>query len=103
MSWIHIDDLTRLLIQLTDSPLRGAVNGTAPNPVTNAEFASALAHVLGRPALLPAPAFALKAALGDMSGVLLGGQRVLPRAAQSAGFDFAYPELSPALESLLHQ
>jgi uncharacterized protein (TIGR01777 family) len=103
MSWIHIDDLARLFIQLTNSPLHGAINGTAPNPVTNAEFARALAHVLGRPALLPVPAFALKAALGDMSEVLLGGQRVLPGAAQSAGFNFAYPELSPALESLLHR
>jgi uncharacterized protein (TIGR01777 family) len=103
MSWIHIDDLAGLFTHVTKSPLHGAVNGTAPHPVTNIEFTRTLAGVLGRPALLSVPGFALKAALGDMAGVLLGGQRVLPRAALAGAFKFAHPELPRALESLLHR
>jgi NAD dependent epimerase/dehydratase family enzyme len=78
----------------------GVVNGVAPTPVTNAEFTVALGRALHRPAVLPVPALALRLALGEMSTVLLAGQRVLPRAAQRFGFEFRYPEIGPALADL---
>ncbi len=102
MSWIHIDDLVRLIRLAVEAPsLAGAVNATAPHPVTNLEFARTLASVLHRPALFPVPAFALKLAFGEMAEVLLGSQRVLPHAAVAAGFRFEYPQLRPALENVL--
>jgi uncharacterized protein (TIGR01777 family) len=102
MSWIHLDDLIALIrYALENSSLEGAVNGTAPTPVTNAEFTHVLARRLHRPALFPVPGFALKMIFGEMAEVLLGSQRVLPRAAQDAGFRFQYAQLEPALEDLL--
>lgn len=102
MAWIHIDDVVRLILfALNYTTVQGPVNATAPHPVTNEEFTERLAKVLHRPAILPVPDFALKIAFGEMSGVLLGSQRVLPTVAKSAGFRFQYPELSPALENLL--
>ncbi len=102
MSWIHLDDLAELMLfAIRETALRGPVNATAPNPVTNAEFTRTLASVLGRSAVLPAPAFALRAVFGEMSEVLLESQRVLPQAALGAGFRFRFPELEPALRDLL--
>jgi uncharacterized protein (TIGR01777 family) len=102
MSWIHIDDIVKLILfAINYSAIRGAVNATAPHPVTNDEFTRRLATALHRPAFLPVPAFALKLALGEMSEVLLASQRVLPAAAKSAGFQFQYPELHAALDNLL--
>ncbi|MBI2679619.1 MAG: TIGR01777 family protein [Candidatus Solibacter usitatus] len=101
MSWIHVDDLVALIIHAIRKPVSGAVNGTAPNPVTNTAFTRELAGALGRPALFPAPAFALKLMLGEMSEILLGSQRVLPKAAEGTGFRFAFPELAPALRNIL--
>src|SRR5207342_3217772 len=89
MSWIHVDDLVALIIHGIQKTVSGAVNGTAPNPVTNTVFTRELAAALHRPALFPAPAFALKLMLGEMSEILLGSQRVLPKAAESTGFRFA--------------
>ena len=101
MSWIHVDDLSRLIRFALVSPhLRGPVNATAPSPVTNREFTETLASVLRRPALLPVPAFALRALFGEMAEVMLGSQRVQPRAAEAAGFRFDYPALRPALDHL---
>ena len=101
MSWIHLQDLAGLFLHAVQNPVRGVLNGTAPNPVTNAEFTRTLAAALHKPALLPVPAFALRALFGEMSEVLTGSQRVLPKAAQSSGFTFRYPELGPALADLL--
>jgi uncharacterized protein (TIGR01777 family) len=105
MSWIHIDDVAGLILfameNAAGAPLSGAVNATAPHPVTNDEFTRRLAAVLHRPAMFPVPAFALKLLFGEMSEVLLDSQRVLPAAAQTAGFHFQYPQLSAALENLL--
>ena len=102
MSWIHVDDwvgLTRWAMQ--EPSLRGPLNLTAPEPVTNAEFARLLGRVLHRPALLPAPAFALRLLLGEMADALvLGGQRVRPARALDGGFRFAYPTLVPALQQI---
>lgn len=102
MSWIHADDLVSLMLFALDTPgLHGAVNGTAPNPVTNAEFTRVLGAVLHRPAILPVPAFALKIMFGEMAEVMLGSQRIQPAAALSAGFQFRYPALEQALRQLL--
>jgi len=79
----------------------GALNATAPNPATNAEFTRQLAEVLHRPAALPVPLFALRLLYGEMAEVVAGSQRVLPRAAETAGFRFRYPDLRGALEQLI--
>ncbi|MSO46079.1 MAG: DUF1731 domain-containing protein, partial [Acidobacteria bacterium] len=75
-------------------------NVTAPNPVTNLEFARTLGRVLRRPAIMPAPAFALRALLGEMADALVTGQRVLPAKAHGFGFEFEHPELDGALRDL---
>ena len=102
MSWIHVDDLADLIIfAVENAEARGAFNGTAPHPVTNAEFTRVLAGVLHRPAVFPVPLFALKLMYGEMSEVVAGSQRVLPQAAEAAGFRFGYPDLRGALEEML--
>jgi uncharacterized protein (TIGR01777 family) len=102
MSWIHLKDILALLqFAAENEVLRGAVNGVAPNPVTNAEFTRLLAKALKRPAVFPVPGFALKLMYGEMAEVILGSQRVLPQAALAAGFQFSYPQLADALADLL--
>ncbi len=102
LSWIHREDAVGLILFALEHPeLRGPMNVTAPEPVTNADFTRALGTALKRPTVLPVPAFALKAALGEMAQVVLGGQRALPKRAQEAGFTFRHPELGEALRSLL--
>jgi uncharacterized protein (TIGR01777 family) len=102
MSWIHIEDEIRLILFAIEHPsVSGAVNATAPTPVRNAEFTRQLASVLHRPAVFPVPAIALKMLFGEMAGVLLASQRVLPHAAQAAGFEFKHPGIRPALRQIL--
>jgi uncharacterized protein (TIGR01777 family) len=101
MSWIHVGDLAELFRFVIEGPLKGALNGVAPFPVSNAEFTQELARALKRPALLPVPEFALKALLGDMAEIVLASQRVVPRAVEGAGFRFRFPQLGPALGDLL--
>jgi uncharacterized protein len=101
MSWIHLDDLVRMIRFLVENPISGPVNGTSPHPVTNADFTRALAAALHRPALFPVPGFILKIGFGEMAEILLASQRVLPRAAESAGFRFEYERLGSALATLL--
>jgi uncharacterized protein (TIGR01777 family) len=101
MSWIHVDDLVGIILHAIQKTVSGPLNGTAPNPLRNTAFTAELAAALHRPALFPAPAFALKLMFGEMSGILLGSQRVLPKAAEAAGFRFAFPELAPALHNIL--
>ncbi len=105
MPWIEIDDLIRAIhFCLMKESMRGAVNLTAPGIVTNQEFTKTLGHVLHRPTFLPAPAWALRLALGEMAdGLLLPSLRVVPERLQQAGFVFTYPELEPALRHLLGQ
>jgi uncharacterized protein (TIGR01777 family) len=101
ISWIHKDDWTAMTQwALANAAVTGPLNATAPNPVTNQEFVRTLGRALGRPALLPAPAFALRLVLGDMAGAVLTGQRVLPAKAQSLGFEFRYPSLDSALGAI---
>lgn len=103
VSWIHREDAQALLrFALEHAPLEdGPVNATAPEPVTNAAFAHALGHALGRPSVMHIPAFVVKAAMGEMAKVVLEGQRVLPERARESGFTFRFPELEAALKHLL--
>ena len=100
MSWIHINDIVGLIRCALANPLSGVVNATAPNPVRNIEFTQVLGAALHRPTIFPVPAPALRALFGDMASVLLASQRVLPKAAEAAGYTFAFPELGPALQDL---
>lgn len=100
-SWITLHDHLRAVeFILENEKMAGAVNLTSPNPVTNQELTSALARALRRPALFPAPAFALKAALGGFSTEILGSKKVIPTALLDAGFTFDYPHIGPALDAL---
>jgi uncharacterized protein len=102
MSWIHIDDhIGALRFILDKDDLMAAVNATAPSPVRNRDFGRALGRALSRPAFMPAPAFALKLAFGEMASILLEGQRVLPKKLLDNGYRFRFPELGPALKDLL--
>lgn len=99
-SWIHVDDAMGIFLLAIDR-IAGPINATAPNPVTNKEFTEVLAHVLHRPAALPAPAFMVKLALGEGATLVLDGQRVLPQRAQAEGYTFRFPTLELALADLL--
>lgn len=102
MSWIHIDDLVGLIrFAIDELRLEGAVNATAPTPVTNADFTRILARTLHRWAILPVPGPVLRLALGELSSMLLGGQRVLPAKAEALGFGWQYGDLEAAFEDLL--
>jgi uncharacterized protein (TIGR01777 family) len=103
MPWIHKDDWVRMVSWMTTADgARGPVNATSPTPVTNAEFSKALGRALKRPSLLPAPAFALRIALGEMAdALLLSGQRALPVRATDLGFTFRYSQIDEALTSVL--
>jgi uncharacterized protein len=102
-SWIHRKDLVNMIIFLMkNEKCAGVFNGTAPHPVTNSTFAKALGKALHRPTILPVPRLVLKLAMGEMSDLLLTGQRVLPRRAIEAGFSFQYPELDIALSTILN-
>jgi uncharacterized protein (TIGR01777 family) len=103
MSWITLEDVVGIIrFAIETGAARGAINVVAPGPVQNAEFTKVLAKALHRPALFPAPAFALRLVLGEMANaLLLSSQRVEPRKLQQLGYSFAYPELSGALRAVL--
>ncbi|XKH60356.1 TIGR01777 family oxidoreductase [Halomonas sediminis] len=102
MPWIHREDLVRAILFLLErDDLDGAFNGSAPNPVTNAEFTQTLAHKLKRPAVLPVPAIALETIFGEMSRLLLTGADMRPRRLEDAGFSFNFPTLDKALADIL--
>jgi len=102
MSWIHRDDwIAMVRWALAHPDLHGPLNLTAPAPVTNREMASALGRALHRPSFMPAPGFALRLALGEMAdAMVLNGQRVLPRVAQTNGFAFRYETVDAALRAI---
>jgi len=101
--WIHhLDWVALVRFLLLNRSVTGAVNASAPNPLTNAEFTSALGRAMRRPALMPAPGFMLRLVLGEMAdALLLSSQRVIPAKAQKLGFTFTYPRLDQALEDIL--
>ena len=102
MSWIHRDDWIAMVRWALANPgVSGPLNLTAPAPVTNRELATALGRALHRPSFLPAPAFALRLALGEMAdAMILNGQRVLPRVAMNGGFAFKYASVDDALAEI---
>jgi len=102
-SWISIDDEIGAIEYLLTANVSGAVNLTAPNPVTNADFTKVLASVLKRPAIVPVPTFAPKLLLGGelADALLFTGQRVIPAALNASGYTFKHPTLESALRSLL--
>jgi ligand-binding SRPBCC domain-containing protein len=105
MSWIHIDDIVGLFMHQLEALLSArkvapVLNGAAPNPATNADFSRALGKALGKPAAIPAPAAALKFALGEMADIVLTGQKAKPLSAVKDGYQFKFPSLEGALENL---
>lgn len=102
MSWIHISDLVKLIDHVIHTPgISGPVNATSPNPVKMNEFSKTIAYVLNKPYWLPVPAIVLKTLLGEMSILILEGQKVLPQKALEHQFQFLYPNLDKALSNLL--
>jgi uncharacterized protein (TIGR01777 family) len=99
-SWVHLDDHIGILLLAIDR-YDGALNSTSPNPVTNREFTRALAAAVHRPAIFPAPEFALKLVFGEGASVLTEGQRVLPEATLAAGYTFGHPDIDEACVSLV--
>ncbi|MBI1814456.1 MAG: TIGR01777 family protein [Deltaproteobacteria bacterium] len=102
LSWIHRDDVVGLIrFALEHDTIAGALNATAPDPQRMRDFCQTLGKVMGRPSWAPVPAVVLRLALGEMADMLLSGQRVLPAAAQRAGYIFQFPRLEPALREVL--
>lgn len=102
VSWIHLQDAVSLILwALRNAAVRGALNATAPAPVTSREFARTLGRVLRRPAFLPVPGFALRLLYGGFGKVLLESRRVVPRAATAQGFEFGFMRLEQALREIL--
>jgi uncharacterized protein (TIGR01777 family) len=101
MPWIHVDDLVAMYLFAINNAVSGALNGTAPNPVTNAKFTTELGKVLHRPTFLQVPSFALHALYGEMADMVLDGQRVLPNAPRDLGFQWKFKEVGEALHNLL--
>jgi NAD dependent epimerase/dehydratase family enzyme len=97
MSWISLQDWLGAVVFLLDRAVSGPVNLTAPYPETNADFSHALGRVLRRPAVLPAPEFMLRIALGEFAGDAVSSTRALPGVLTRAGYRFSHPELVPAL------
>jgi hypothetical protein len=102
MPWIHLDDVVGILLHAAQEPsVSGAINAVSPAPATNADFTRALGRALHRPAVIPAPTFALRAAFGEMAEVVLGSQRVLPKVAERTGYAFRWPTLEGALRAAI--
>ncbi len=102
ISWIHRDDAVELMVMaLENAQVEGALNLTAPEPATNRDFMATLGRVVGSPSWLPVPGFGLKVVLGDVTEILVEGQRVVPRKALDLGYQFRYPTAEQALTHLL--
>jgi uncharacterized protein (TIGR01777 family) len=99
-SWVHIDDLVGIYLHAIDGA-EGVLNGVAPNPVTNADFTSALGVAVHRFTIFPAPAFAVRLVLGEAALIVTEGQRVLPKRTLDTGYAFAYPQIDGAFKALL--
>jgi uncharacterized protein (TIGR01777 family) len=100
--WVHLDDVVSMFLwAATNNAVHGAFNAVAPNPVTSSELAHAIGRVYGKPAVLPVPAFAIKAAVGEFAYALLYSQRIAPTVLQATGFSFRYAAVDAALRHLL--
>lgn len=102
LSWVHIDDAVKIIrFAIKNEQIIGPINITAPNPKQMKNFGKTLATVLNRPHWLPAPSLALKLLLGEMSMLVLQGQKAIPKKAEESGYQFQFPELDAALKNLL--
>jgi uncharacterized protein (TIGR01777 family) len=102
--WIHVDDVVGALLRGVDDPaLSGAVNVTAPLPVTNRELSSALGRALHRPAFWPVPGAAVKLLYGAMATIVVTGQRAVPKQLEQVGYAFRYPQLDQALAAVVSE
>jgi uncharacterized protein (TIGR01777 family) len=102
VSWIHAGDLVGMILAaLQDERWSGPVNGTAPEPLSNRDFARTLGRVLGRPSLLPVPGLALRLLYGDMAEIITTGARAVPAKALVLGYQFRHPQLEEALRSAM--
>jgi uncharacterized protein (TIGR01777 family) len=102
LPWIHIaDEVSAIRFLIENRQASGAFNLCAPNPLTNAEFGRVVGRVMGRPAFMPTPAFALRLVFGEMATVLLDGQRQIPKRLIELGFAFRYPSAEAALRDIL--
>ncbi len=100
--WIHMDDVVRAIqFLLEDSQAKGPFNLSAPNPVTNRDFGQIMGKVMGKPALVPVPRFALNIVVGEVATIVADGQRAVPEKLIDQGFTFRFTELEPALRDLL--
>ena len=101
-SWIHLTDLMNAILFVCEHPqVSGPLNFCAPNPVRNRKLASTLGQILGRPAIMPAPAFMVRAVLGEFGNVLLDSQRAIPAKLLSHGFEFHYPDIKSAVQAIV--
>lgn len=104
MSCIHVADVADIVLHAVENEhVAGPLNAVQPEPVRNADFTRVLAHVAHRPAIFPAPAFAMKLALGELSHLLLDSQRVLPEATLASGYRFQFPTLAAAAEDVFRR
>lgn len=101
MPWIHIADAAELFIRALEENVSGVWNATAPNPVRNTDFTHELGHAVHRPAVLQVPSVILKLKFGELAQHMLDSARVVPEAAQKAGYAFRFPEIGPALADLI--
>ena len=100
--WMHLSDLMAAILFIFEQPrVNGPLNFCAPNPVTNRELANTLGEVLGRPAIMPAPAFMIRLVLGEFGNVLLDSQRTIPDSLLSHGFEFQYPDIRSAIQEVV--
>lgn len=101
-SWIHRDDLIGLILHvIADDGMRGFMNGTAPEPVTNEAFSRALGSAMRRPSLIPLPGFVLQIVFGQMADeLMLSGQKILPQRAMASGYVFRYPDIRSAMQAI---
>jgi NAD dependent epimerase/dehydratase family enzyme len=103
MPWVHVEDMVKIIIYAMQNDITGPINCTAPQPVTNREFAKTLGKVLKRPAIAPMPAVIVKLLFGQMGDeLMIQGQSVIPQKLQQQGFKFNYSDLHSALEQLLN-
>lgn len=104
LSWIHLEDMIRLILFILDNDfIEGPINASSPEPVTNDSFGRAIGKAMGRPHWFPVPAFVMRTLFGEMSTLLLDGQRALPSRALENGFVFRYPTVNSAMEELVGQ
>jgi uncharacterized protein len=100
MPWIHVDDVVGMYLRAIEDPAwAGAINATAPEPVTNRTFSKALGRALHRPAVAPIPSAAIRLLYGDMAEIVTTGQRVLPKRALALGYTYQHADLDEALEA----